>query len=162
MEDDLVGESTGRGSYSADMHVRLHANNVEIWESDGRYRRTHVWRAQGRSIPAAVLESIPITHRPILQEKLDRLIRGKFPEPIPSRNADLDADRFLEVATEMCSRLRWGQASPLAMTQILVAAVRLKEALAVSGAPLPKRYRRARPAASQARDHTTLPHSETP
>lgn len=162
MDGNLVGESSGRASYDPGMHVRLHANNVEIWESNGRYRRTHVWRAQGRSIPAAILDVIPITQRLILQEKLDRLIRGKFPEPLPSRNADLDADRFLELATEMCSRLRWGQASPLAMTQILIATVRLKDALAVSGAPLPKRYRRARPAASQARDRTTLSHRGTP
>ena len=154
---DLVGEDEDGISTVHHMHVRLHANNIEIWESDGRYRRTFVWRAQGKTIPAAVLQEIPVYQRPLLQEKVDRLIRGKFPEPLPSRDADVDAERFLEEATEMCSRLRWGRTTPLAVSQILVATVRLKEALAVSGTQLPKRYRRGRAAASKASDPTTLP-----
>ena len=134
------------------MHVRLHASNVEIWESHGKYRRTHVWRVRGSAIPPIVLQAIPEAQRPLLQEKVERLIRGSFPEPLPSRKPDVDVERFLEEATEMCSRLRWGKATPVAISQILVAAVRLEEALAVSGIPLPKRHRYGRPAVSRSAD----------
>lgn len=128
------------------MHVRLHASNVEIWESHGKYRRTHVWRVRGSVIPPIVLQAIPEAQRPLLQEKVERLIRGSFPEPIPSRKPDVDAERFLEEATEMCSRLRWGKTSPVALSQLLVAAVRLKDALVVAGVPLPKGQRCGRSA----------------
>lgn len=139
------------------MHVRLHASNVEIWESHGKYRRTHVWRVRGSAIPPIVLQAIPEAQRPLLQKKVERLIRGNFPEPLPSRRPDVDADRFLEDATEMCCRLRWGKATPMAISQILVAAVRLEQALMVSGAPLPKRHRRGRAAASQSTRHLSTP-----
>lgn len=131
------------------MHVRLHANNVEIWESRGRYRRTHVWRVRGSAIPPIVLQAMPVAQRPLLQDKVERLIRGSFPEPLPSRKPDADVERFLEVATEMCSRLRWGEITPAALSHILVAAVRLKDALAVVGVPLPKRQRCGRPTVSR-------------
>ena len=130
------------------MHVRIHHRNFEVWESAGEYRRTHAWRIQGRHIPPSVfLDTQPHLHA-VLQEKVDRLIRGGYPIPPTTKKPEDDADRLLNDVTMMCSRARWGQLSPCAISQLVVAVVRLSKTIELLGASVPKRQRRVRSAFS--------------
>lgn len=129
------------------MYVRRHARNFEVWEFKNGKRRTHVWRAQGRTIPPSILNEIPAAQRPLLQEKVDRILHGSYPEPPPTHNKNAEVERFLEATTQMCSRVRWGQLSPDLLARVLVASVRLQQAMDLSDLPMPKRGRRSGSAA---------------
>ena len=125
------------------MHLRLHSQRFEIWESASGYHRTHVWRAQGRTIPPSILNEFLEYERTMLQAKVDRLMRGNYPEPLPTRDMNAAVDHLIEETTTMCSRIRWGQVPPDAIVKLLVAAVRLRDTLNLTGFSMPKRRRRA-------------------
>ena len=123
------------------MHLRLHSQRFEIWESASGYHRTHVWSAKGRTIPPSILNEFLECERTILQAKVDRIVRENHPEPLPKRNINASVDHLIEEITTMSSRIRWSQVPPDTLARLLVASVRLKVTLDLAGCSLPKRRR---------------------
>jgi hypothetical protein len=115
------------------------------------------WRVQGKNIPCHSPDGDPRIPTPLLQEKVNRPIRGKFPEP-PSYDVTQTRSASSRLL-EMCLAASLGRITPWRFRRSWSLPFDLKEALVVSGTPLPKRYRRGC-AVPQGLDHTTLPTTE--
>ena len=123
------------------MHLRRHGRWFEIWTFSPVRRRTHRWEAKGHEIPDSVLRDFPTDKQRRLQDRVDEILTGEYPEPSSVICDSALASDLLNQVTLGCSMLRWGRISPDAKAQLVIASVRLQESLAAVGCPA----RRPRP-----------------